>query len=105
MKIVNSLKGPTATLLAYDDVIAPLKALAKTIKELKLPEIKFGIFEGKIIDTKQVNTLSTLPPREVLIAQVVGGIKSPLYGLHRVLNWNIQKFVMTLNAISQSKSQ
>lgn len=97
------LSGPTATLIAYSDVTAPLKALAKIIKELKLPEIKFGIFENKIMSAEQVNTLSTLPSREVLITQVVGGLKSPLFGLHRALNWNIQRLVLTLNAIQSKK--
>lgn len=100
----SHLTGPTATLFAYSDVIAPLKALAKSIKELKRPEIKFGILDGKVVNADQVNKLSILPSKEVLIAQVVGGIKSPLFGLHRALNWNIQKFVMTLSAIQQKKS-
>jgi len=99
----NSLEGPTVTLFAYADVVSPLKELAKTIKALKLPIVKFGILEGKVIDESQVTKLATLPSREMLLAQFVGGLKSPLYGLHRALNWNIQKFVMTLNAIQKTK--
>lgn len=103
-EVEQYLKGPTATLFAYSDIVSPLKELSKTIKNLKLPEIKFGILDGKAISANDVTTLANLPSREVLIAQVVGGIKSPLYGLHRALNWNIQKFVMTLGAIQKSKS-
>jgi large subunit ribosomal protein L10 len=95
---------PTATVYAYGDVVAPLKELAKSVKALKLPLIKFVIFEGRVLSEAEVNTLSTLPPKEVLIAQFVGTLKSPLYGLHRALSWNMQKLVMTLKAIESQKS-
>ena len=99
-----TLEGPTATLFAYADYIAPLRELAKTIKLLKLPVVKFALLDGKMIDAQTVIRLSTLPSREVLIAQFVGGMKSPIYGLHRALNWNIQKLVMMLKAIETKKS-
>lgn len=95
---------PTGTLFGYEDVIAPLKELAKLIKELKMPVIKFGILDGKAITASQVTKLATLPSREVLLAQVVGGMKSPIFGLHRALNWNMQKLVLTLKAIESKKS-
>lgn len=98
-----TLGGPTATLFAYGDVVLPLKELTKLIKALKLPEIKAGLFEGKMMSDTEVVKLSTLPSKEVLLAQLVGTLKSPIYGLHRSLNWNIQKFVMTLSAIEKSK--
>ena len=97
-------KGPTAALFTYSDVIAPLKELSKVIKNLKLPTIKFGIFDQKMLTSDDIMKLASLPSREVLLAQVVGGIKAPIFGLHRALNWNIQKFVMTLGAIQKSKS-
>lgn len=98
------LKNPTATIFAYSDPIAAVKELYKIIKNLKLPVIKFGLLEGKLLDEKDVIKLSTIPSREVLLAQVVGGLKSPIFGLHRALNWNLQKLVMTLSAIQKNKS-
>jgi large subunit ribosomal protein L10 len=95
---------PTATLFLYNDIVEPLKHLAKTIKELKLPIIKFGILEGKLISDKDVVKLSSLPPLPVLRAQLLGQMKSPISGLHRALNWNLQSLVMTLNAIKEKKS-
>lgn len=103
-EVESHFQNPTATIFAYNDVVAPLKDLAKTIKTLKLPTIKFGFFEGKVVSESDVTKLATLPSREVLIAQVVGGMKSPLFGLHRALSWNLQKFVMTLKAIETQKS-
>jgi outer membrane biosynthesis protein TonB len=59
--------------------------------------------ENKFLTGEQVLKISTLPSREVLLAQVAAGLKSPLSGLHRALNWNLQKFVMTLAAIAKNK--
>ena len=105
LKIENEdLKEPTATLFIYNDIVAPLKELAAIIKELKLPKIKFGILEGKIITEKEVNKIATLPPLPILQAQLLGQMKAPISGLHRALNWNIQKLVLTLDAIKTKKA-
>lgn len=110
----NKFQQPTATLFLYDDIIEPLKHVAKTIKELTLPHIKFGFLsreagsgsarEGwQILSEVDILKLSSLPPLPVLRAQLLGQLQSPIAGLHRALNWNMQKFVMTLQAISDKK--
>ena len=97
------LDGQTGTLFLYEDIISPLKELAKIIKELNLPSVKFGIMDASPITGEQVIKLSTLPTREVLLAQLAGRLKGPIFGLHRALNWNLQKLVMTLAAVAKSK--
>lgn len=106
IKIENpaSLDGPTGTMFLYGDVVEPLKKLTKIIKELNLPTVKFGILDNQALTTEQVLKLATLPSRDTLIAQFVGGMKAPLYGLHRALNWNIQKLVLTLKTVENSKT-
>lgn len=97
------LEGPTATLFAYADTIEPLKHITKMIKEFKLPEIKFGFLEGEILSSGEIMRLSTLPPKPVLQAQLLGQMLSPISGLHRALNWNLVKLAMTLSAIKEKK--
>lgn len=98
-----NLEGPTATLFVYGDPIAPLKELAKVMKLFKFPSIKFAILEDKTLSEPEVVRLATLPTREVLLAQMVGGLKSPIYGLYRALSWNLTQLVATLKAIEQKK--
>lgn len=100
----EKLIAPTATLFIYNDVASPLKELTKIIKELNLPKIKFGIFEGKIISENEITKIASLPPLPVLRAKVLGQMKAPISGLHRALNWNLQKLVMTLGAIKEKKA-
>ena len=99
----NKLQQPTATLFMYDDIVEPLKHLAKIIKELTLPHIKFGFLEGKTFSAEQIVRLSSLPPIPVLRAQLLGQMQGPIVGLHWALNWNLQKLVITLQAISDKK--
>ncbi len=99
----KDLQGQTGTLFIYEDIMSPLKELAKIIKELGIPSVKFGIMDGDRISGEQILRLSTLPSREVLLAQLVGGLKSPIFGLHRALSWNINKLVLTLKAVETKK--
>ena len=101
---IGKLTGATATLFLYGDPVMPLKELAKMIKELALPSIKFGILDGKEMTSEDLIKLSTLASRETLLTQLVIGLKSPIFGLHRTLNWNLQKLVMTLKAIESKKA-
>jgi len=100
----SMLSNPTAALFVYDDIIAPLKQIAKTFKLLGLPTIKLGIIDNQALTGDQVLKMAFLPPREVLLTQVVSGLKSPIFGLHRALSWNINKLIMTLSAIQQKKN-
>ena len=102
-KPLDTLKNATATLFLYGDPVGPLKEIAKAIKEFSRPAIKFGILDGQALTSDQLIKISALPSRETLLTQLVFGLKSPITGLYRALNWNIQKFMMTLKAIEQKR--
>lgn len=103
MKEEETFEGPTATLFIYNDVVEPIKELAKSIKAVQLPKIKFGIIEGNLVTANQVERLATLPPLNTLRAQLLGQLQSPIAGFHRALHWNLQKLVLTLNAVKEKK--
>ena len=97
------LEGTTAVVFTYKDPVAPIKALFDFIKKVELPKVKAAIFDGKYSNAEQVAIISALPGREQLIAQVVGGLKSPLVGIVGVLNGVQRKFVYALSAIAEKK--
>lgn len=101
----SNFERPTGTLFMYGDPVTPLKALAKMIKELEKPSVKYGILEGNPISRAQVMKLATLPSREILITQLLGMMNAPISGLHRALRWNLQKLVMVLGSIEKQKQQ
>lgn len=100
----DRLQGPFATLFSYEDPIKTVRVLAAFIKKYGLPKIKFGFFEGNLIDEAMVTKLSTLPSKEILIAKLLGTLNAPISGLVYVLNGNIQKLVLTLKAVENQKA-
>lgn len=92
------LSGQTAVLLANTDPVAPLQILGKFMKESDKTKWKAGVVEGTYQDAAALDRISKLPGKDQLVAQVVGGISAPLYGLLGTLNGNIQKLVYVLNA-------
>jgi large subunit ribosomal protein L10 len=93
------LEGPTAIAFALQDPVAPAKAILDFIREKRKGVVKAGFIEGVVYTEPQVGELSKLPSRDMLIAQVVGGIQSPITGLVGSLNGILSNFVYTLQAI------
>lgn len=101
--LIDSFTGPTITLLAYEDEIAPIKALAEFAKENKLPEIKAGFLNKDALTKEQVEALAKLPSKIELLATTVGTIKAPLTGFVNVLSGNLRNLVFALKAIQTKK--
>jgi len=74
------LEGPAAiAFLETDgDPIAVAKALSNAARDTKVLTIRGGILEGATIGEAEVKNLATLPPADVLRAQVVGAVSGPL---------------------------
>jgi len=64
-----------------------------------------GIFEGRVISKQQVESLASLPPREVLLAQVAGAIIAPLRNFAGVLNALPRDLVNVLDQIRKQKEE
>lgn len=101
----EKLQGPQATLFAYSDAVSTAKILAAFIKKYGLPKIKFGYFEGEIIDESMIDRLSKLPTRDVLIAKLLGTLNAPISNFVYGLNANIVKLAQLLKAIEEKKGQ
>jgi large subunit ribosomal protein L10 len=99
------LKGTTALATSKTDPVAPAKILNEYAKKSGGKfTIKAGFVDGRAIAPKEVEALAELPPREVLVARLLGSLNSPLRGLVSVLNGNIRGLAVALNAIAEKKS-
>ena len=91
--------GPTAVALGYDDIAAPARILLEYIRSTKSRlKISGGLVENRVLSVAEVSTLATMPPKEVLVAKLLGNLKGPLYGLVNVLNANIAGLTYVLSA-------
>jgi len=85
-ELAASFEGPVAIAFGYDDVIQIARAVADYIRTSGTAvSIKAGFLPERVLTAEEVNSLARLPSREVLVARVVGGMKSPIWGLVGVL--------------------
>ncbi|NPV91754.1 MAG: 50S ribosomal protein L10 [Firmicutes bacterium] len=99
------LVGPTAMAFGVDDPVVPAKLLSDFAKTHKNLKIKAGVVEGKVIDLAGVKALAELPPREVLLAQVLGAMQGPLASWVNVLQAPIRQVGYVLDAVRKQKEE
>lgn len=92
------LKGPVAVTFCFGELAAPAKTLNKWAKDTKVLAVRGGIIGQSAFDEAGVQSLTELPSREQLRAQVVGALQSPLAGLVNVLAGPMRGFLNVLNA-------
>lgn len=97
-QLTDSLTGPTALVMAFGDPVQPAKIVSDFVRTSRILQIRGGILGASKIGASDVEALASLPGREVLVAKVVGGISSPLYGIVGVLAGPIRSLQYLLQA-------
>ena len=92
--------GPTAIAFVYQNETDCAKVLFDYSHAHKSFVVKGGFLGGKLFDAKTLEALSKLPPRDVLIAQVIGAIASPLTSLVGVIDALVAQPVRTIYAVA-----
>lgn len=96
--IKDDLVGPTAIAFSYDDPVAVSKIVSDFARTSRILQVRGALLGDRRIGPEEVTRLAELPSREVLIAQVLGGMKGPIAGLVNVLNGVTRNFVGVLDA-------
>ena len=96
-----------ATAIAYSDkgyTEAP-KIFADYVKANPTGKfaVKAGFIDGGAVDAKGIDQLAKLPPKEVLVAQVLGGLNGPIQGSANVCSGVMRGLVIALNAIAEKQ--
>jgi large subunit ribosomal protein L10 len=92
------LEGPTALMFAYEDVVAPAKALSDFVRTSRVLELKTGVMEGHTLSTGDIEALASMPPREELLARLVGLLASPMSRAVGALSGPSRSLLNALNA-------
>jgi large subunit ribosomal protein L10 len=79
-KVLDLIDGPTAIafLEAEGDPVAVAKVLSETARAHDVLVIRGGLLEGNVVGDDEIKRLATLPPADVLRAQLVGAVAGPL---------------------------
>jgi large subunit ribosomal protein L10 len=94
----SQLEGPTAILFAYGDVVAPAKAVSDFARTSRILQVRAGVMNNQVLTPADVEAISSLPPREELLAKLVGMLASPMARTVGVLSGPARSLVYLSNA-------
>jgi large subunit ribosomal protein L10 len=93
------LKGPVAIAFGYGDLSAPAKVLGEFTRQTRIRlDIVGGLVEGRVMAPDQVRQTADLPPREVLLALLLGTLQSPVAQLVATIQAPVQQLIGLLEA-------
>ena len=97
--LLSFFEGPIAIAVGYGNITEPARILADYINTSKVSlGIKGGFLKDRLLTSKDVTVLSTLPSKEILLAKVVGGMQIPLNALLNYLTTPLRGLGMVLQA-------
>jgi large subunit ribosomal protein L10 len=98
------LEGPTALTFARGDAAAAAKAVFDYARATGLLPFKGGTLNGEGLAPEQVQSIARLPTRDVLNAQFVNIVASPLTGLVTSLSNLISGLARQLSQVAEQKA-
>jgi len=104
-ELVPVLEKNTAICFSSEDAVVACKVICDFMKDHKKMELKAGVVEGKVVSVDEVKAVAELPPKEVLVAKMLGSLNAPISGLVRTLNGTVAKIVYALDAIREQKEK
>jgi large subunit ribosomal protein L10 len=93
------LRGPVAIAFGYGELAAPARVLSEFTRQTRQRlDIVGGLVEGRVMSPEQVRQTADLPPREVLLAQLLATLQSPVAQLVATIQAPVQQLVGLLEA-------
>ena len=98
--VLELIEGPTAIafLEAGGDPVAVAKVLNETARAHDVLVIRGGLLEGDLVGDEEIKRLASLPPVDVLHAQLVGAVAGPLTTVVGLFTAPLRDFVGVLEA-------
>ena len=97
-QIKEIVQGPTGLAFGYGDPVEVAKALDEYVRTTRSSlVIRGAVLEQRRLSSSEVTRLSSLPPREQLVAQLLGNAQMPLALLMGQLRAPMSRLLSTLN--------
>lgn len=103
VELERYLKGPTAVAFGSGDLVATAKILTAFSKKAPVLQVKAGVVDGQLLPREEVLAMAELPPREVMLARLLGVMAAPLRGLVTVLSGSLRGLVVGLDQVRQKR--
>ncbi len=101
--LTRDLAGPNALTLGFADPVAVTKVLIKFAQDKPQLQIKAGLLGDRLLSAKDLEALSKLPPREVLLSQLLGVLNQVPAALVTVLAGVVRNLMNVLTALKDKK--
>jgi large subunit ribosomal protein L10 len=99
------LQGPTALSMVFGEMSQSVRAILDFSKETELFKVKGGLLGAHLMSSQEVQILPQLPAPEVLRAQALGSVVSPIAGFVGVLESAIRGVLYALAAHAEQLGQ
>jgi large subunit ribosomal protein L10 len=99
------LTGPNAVIFCTEDGVSPAKTMAEFARTHDVLTWKGGYVEGAVFDAAGMSRLAALPPKQELMAAVVGAVAAPVTGLVLTLSGLVSDLVYTLQAVADKQGE
>ena len=99
------LDGPTGLAMGAGDEVTLARVFLDAIKPYKSVVVRGGVVGAARIDAASITRLSQLPPREVLLAQLAGGMASPLATMASLFAAPLRNLGYALSQLADKKGQ
>lgn len=99
---IEKLGGQLGTVFGFQDAIAPAKIIHQFSRENDKLKISGGYFENSFRESEDIIFLASLPPKDILLAQFLNQISSPVIGFLNALQGNTKGLLYILSTIKKS---
>ena len=98
--LMQIIEGPTALAISYGDMIEAAKALTGYAQTA--PQgfaVRGGFMDGQVLSAQDLRDLVRIPPKPVLLAQLMGQLQSPLAGFIALLDAPLQELTLLFQSL------
>jgi len=99
-KLNDTLAGPSAIAISYEDATAGPRVLKNMTKTMKALEFKAGVVEGDLFDAEGIIKVASVPSRDELLSKLLGSFKSPISSFARTMKALADKMEETGTALA-----
>jgi large subunit ribosomal protein L10 len=99
------LDGPSGLATGGEDEVVLARTFLEAVRPYRTVVVRGAIIGQKRIDGDAVTRLSRLPARDVLLAQLAGGMAAPLAGLASLFAAPLRNLGYGLQQLADSKAQ
>ena len=101
----DAMDGPVAVGYCLQEVPPVAKVLVDFAKETNVLKVKGAVLGSTFLTPSGVQELADLPPREILLAQLLGSVQGPMSSLVSTINAPMRELVQVLQARSEQGGQ